>query len=50
MRTKSAGSPRLEDKARAVADGILAAPAPEFPEELDREFTEIIAAAESGRF
>lgn len=47
---KAAGSPRLEDKARAVADGILAAPAPEFPEELDREFTEIIAAAESGRF
>lgn len=47
---KAAGSPRLEDKARAVADGILAAPAPELPEELDRELTEIIAAAESGRF
>ena len=31
---QSAGSPRLEDKARAVADGILASPAPEFPEEL----------------
>ena len=30
---KSAGSPRLEDKARAVADGILASPAPEFPAE-----------------
>jgi len=47
---KSAGSPRLEDKARAVADGLLAAPAPELPAGLDREFTEIIAAAESGRF
>jgi len=46
---QSAGSPRLDDKARAVADRILATPAPEFPEELDREFTEIIAAAESGR-
>jgi trimethylamine---corrinoid protein Co-methyltransferase len=46
---KNAGSPRLEDKARAVADGILATPPPEFPEELGREFTEIIAAAESGR-
>ena len=46
---QSAGSPRLEDKARAVADGILASPAPEFPEELGREFDEIIAAAESGR-
>ena len=31
---KNAGSPRLEDKARAVADGILASPAPEFPAEL----------------
>ena len=47
---KSAGSPRLEDKARAVADGILATPAPEFPAGLDREFIDIIAAAESGRF
>ena len=47
---KSAGSPRLEDKARAVADGILATSAPEFPVGLDREFSEIIAAAESGRF
>jgi len=46
---QSAGRPRLEDKARAVADGILASPPPEFPAELDREFTEIIAAAESGR-
>jgi trimethylamine---corrinoid protein Co-methyltransferase len=46
----SAGSPHLEDKARAVADGILATPAPEFPAELDREFNDIIAAAESGRF
>ena len=46
---QGAGSPRLEDKARAVADGILATPAPEFPEELDREFIEIIAAAQSGR-
>jgi len=47
---KAAGSPRLEDKARAVAEGILASPPPDFPAELDREFTEIIAAAESGRF
>jgi trimethylamine---corrinoid protein Co-methyltransferase len=47
---KSAGSPRLEDKARAVADGILASPAPEFPEALGREFDDIIAAVESGRF
>jgi trimethylamine--corrinoid protein Co-methyltransferase len=46
---KNAGSPRLEDKARAVADGILASPPPAFPAELDRDFTEIIAAAESGR-
>jgi trimethylamine---corrinoid protein Co-methyltransferase len=47
---KNAGSPRLEDKARAVADGILATPAPEFPAELGREFDDIIAAVESGRF
>jgi trimethylamine:corrinoid methyltransferase-like protein len=47
---KGAGSPRLEDKARAVADGILAGPAPEFPEALGREFDSIIAAVESGRF
>ena len=47
---RSAGSPRLEDKARTVADGILASPPPEFPEELGRELTAIIAAAESGRF
>ena len=47
---QNAGSPRLEDKARAVADGILAAPAPEFPEDLGREFDDIIAAVESGRF
>jgi trimethylamine--corrinoid protein Co-methyltransferase len=47
---KAAGSPRLEDKARAVADGILASAPPAFPAELDREFTAIIAAAESGRF
>jgi len=46
---KSAGSPRLEDKARAVADGILASPPAEFPAELGRAFDEIIAAAESGR-
>jgi len=46
---KNAGSPRLEDKARAVADGLLASPPPELPAELDREFTEIIAAVESGR-
>jgi trimethylamine--corrinoid protein Co-methyltransferase len=45
-----AGSPRLEDKARAVADGILASPAPAFPEDLAREFDDIIAAVESGRF
>ncbi len=47
---QNAGSPRLEDKARAVADGLLAQPAPEFPAELDLAFTEIIAAAEAGRF
>ena len=47
---KSAGSPRLEDKARAVADGLLATPAPELPAELGRTFDEIIAAVESGRF
>jgi trimethylamine---corrinoid protein Co-methyltransferase len=47
---EAAGSPRLEDKARAVADGILAAPLPELPEGLARELTDIIAAAESGRF
>ncbi len=47
---KGAGSPRLEDKARAVADGILATPAPEFRAELAREFDDIIAAVESGRF
>jgi trimethylamine--corrinoid protein Co-methyltransferase len=47
---RSAGSPRLEDKARAVADGILASSAPEFPAELGREFDDIIAAVESGRF
>jgi trimethylamine--corrinoid protein Co-methyltransferase len=47
---KSAGSPRLEDKARAVVDGILAGPAPAFPEGLGREFDQIIAAVESGRF
>jgi len=47
---KAAGSPRLEDKARAVANGILAAPPPEFPADLGRTFDEIIAAAESGRF
>ena len=47
---QNAGSPRLEDKARAVADGILASPAPEFPLELAREFDDIIAAVESGRF
>jgi len=46
----NAGSPRLEDKARAVADGILASPPPEFPAELGREFDDIIAAVESGRF
>lgn len=46
---QSAGSPRLEDKARAVADGILASPPPEFPAELGRTFDEIIAAAEDGR-
>ena len=47
---RNAGSPRLEDKARAVADGILATPAPAFPEALGREFDDIIAAVESGRF
>jgi trimethylamine--corrinoid protein Co-methyltransferase len=47
---KNAGSPRLEDKARAVADGILASRPPEFPAELGRTFDEIIAAVESGRF
>jgi len=47
---RAAGSPCLEGKARAVADGILASPASEFPEELGREFDDIIAAVESGRF
>ncbi|NLE21496.1 MAG: hypothetical protein GX624_01750 [Actinobacteria bacterium] len=47
---QNAGSPRLEDKARAAADHILASPAPEFPEALGREFDDIIAAVESGRF
>jgi trimethylamine--corrinoid protein Co-methyltransferase len=47
---KSAGSPRLEDKARTVAGGILASPAPALPEGLAREFDDIIAAVESGRF
>jgi trimethylamine--corrinoid protein Co-methyltransferase len=47
---KNAGSPRLEDKARSVADGILATPAPEFPDDLGHEFDDIIAAVESGRF
>jgi len=47
---QAAGSPRLEDKARAVADGILATSVPEFPVELERAFTAIIAAAESSRF
>jgi trimethylamine--corrinoid protein Co-methyltransferase len=46
----SEGSPRLEDKARAVADGLLASPPPDFPADLDREFTDIIAAVETGRF
>jgi trimethylamine---corrinoid protein Co-methyltransferase len=46
---QNAGSPRLEDKARAVADGILASPPAEFPEGLGRTFDEIIAAAEAGR-
>jgi trimethylamine--corrinoid protein Co-methyltransferase len=47
---QNAGSPRLDDKARAVADDILASPAPEFPAGLAREFDDIIAAVESGRF
>jgi trimethylamine--corrinoid protein Co-methyltransferase len=47
---QSAGSPRLEDKARAAAEGILASPPPEFPESLGREFDDIITAVESGRF
>ncbi len=47
---QNAGSPRLEDKARAVADDLLASPTPEFPAELAREFDDIIAAVESGRF
>jgi len=46
---QNAGRPHLEDKARAVADGILASPPAEFPEELGRTFDEIIAAAEAGR-
>jgi trimethylamine--corrinoid protein Co-methyltransferase len=46
---QNAGSPRLQDKARAVADGILASPPAEFPEELGRTFDEIITAAETGR-
>jgi trimethylamine--corrinoid protein Co-methyltransferase len=44
------GSPRLEDKARAVVDGILTSPAPEFPKDLGRELDDIIAAVESSRF
>jgi trimethylamine--corrinoid protein Co-methyltransferase len=47
---QNAGGPRLEDKARSVADALLAAPAPELPEDLGREFDDIIAAVESGRF
>lgn len=47
---KGAGSPRLEVKARAVADGILSSPAPELPEDLARELGDIITAVESGRF
>jgi trimethylamine---corrinoid protein Co-methyltransferase len=43
------GSPSLQDKARGVADAILAAPAPPFPAELGQAFDEIIAATESGR-
>ncbi len=46
---QNAGRPRLRDKARAVADGLLAAPAPDFPAQLGRTFDEIIAAAECGR-
>lgn len=46
---KTAGSPRIEDKARAVADGILASPPPELPADLGRTFDEIIAAAQDGR-
>ena len=46
---RNAGSPRLEDKARAVVDGILASPPAEFPAELGRSFDQIIAAAEAGR-
>jgi trimethylamine--corrinoid protein Co-methyltransferase len=47
---KEAGGPRLEDKARAVAEAILAGPPPDFPDDLGREFDDIIAAVESGRF
>jgi trimethylamine--corrinoid protein Co-methyltransferase len=47
---RDAGSPRLEGRARAVVDGILASPAPELPAGLGREFDDIIAAVESGRF
>ena len=47
---QAAGSPRLEDKAAAVAGALLAAPAPGFPEDLEREFDDIISAVESGRF
>ena len=47
---RAAGSPRLEDKARKVADDILASPPPGFPDDLGRAFTEIIAAVEDGRF
>jgi trimethylamine---corrinoid protein Co-methyltransferase len=46
---QAAGAPSLEHKARAVAEAILRAPAPEFPDDLGRAFDEIIAAAESGR-
>ena len=46
---KSAGSLSLEDKARAVADGVLASDPADFPAELGSYFDEIITAAEVGR-
>ena len=43
----AAGRPSTQARARARVDELLAAPAPEFPADLGREFDEIIAAAEA---
>jgi trimethylamine--corrinoid protein Co-methyltransferase len=42
----AAGSAGTADTAQARVDELLAAPAPEFPDELAREFKAVIAAAE----